>query len=975
MPDSRGSSLVASSAVQPSAKRCSFDLGWRFCASGADYALSGRNLLMVGKRLFRSALHQHADPAQRVVGVAELPPDSGELAALLADPAPEVRMAAAKRCTDLGALDAALATQLDPTVRDVLVSALSALLSKTADSARAIALLESDGCTDEIRAEVARRTQDAARRHGAIAAIREEDALIELALTAEHAETRMAATERVQTPEGLRKLADAASNKDRGVTRVARSKIDAIAIDDARAAEADTIAVELETLVAQPGPILSRVVELNRRWQALNLSNDPARLARCEAARQTLQARLDREQLEQQARARFEHRLDQWLLREDPPATADTWAAVLGELAALREEGRKYADTLVLSRLDDASQRIEKWVQELQVFAEAEALVIEAEQLSAGTSIDDAQLPQRWQALDRTIRTPALTRRFEAALIVVEQRRLKQVQAAEQETQSARQQVHTLLHIAEQALVAGQLQAARAAANEIRAHRGGAGMLPKPTVQRLSRLLQQLTELERWESFGQHQARIRLCERAEAAVSLTLDPPRIAVEVQNLRSEWKALDQQHADVPKPLQERFDRACERAYAPAARYFAQKAALRKQAREQREQFIATTAAQAQKLLAEPLDFGAIAGWIRDTDRRWRDGELGSLEPKAWKRLDEELNAVLVPLRDALSAARDVAKARRVELIDEVTALAARARQRDAPARVKEIQAKWQAQTKEFKLTPPDERALWERFRAACNAVFQARDAKRKQDDDRKQEAHQALENICAQLEQLVQATGDDQQTRRRLRDLQEQWTRQTRAPNPAPRSLETRFAKAKTAAEGALSARIRAREAAVWQTLLAKERLCEELDRVLYSRERSAEVAQVVTTQWATLPTLPPVWEKAMLARRDAASHALDDLGAAKKYVSQIEHGIESRREVLLEIELLLGLECPPELQAQRLALQVKHLRDRFQSAGTIGPNTAAERLLAWCSEPGVVEARDRERCERVFLAIERVRRSN
>ena len=38
-------------------------------------------------------------------------------------------------------------------------------------------------------------------------------------------------------------------------------------------------------------------------------------------------------------------------------------------------------------------------------------------------------------------------------------------------------------------------------------------------------------------------------------------------------------------------ERFDRACAKAYAPAARYFAQQAALQKEARRQREEFIAT------------------------------------------------------------------------------------------------------------------------------------------------------------------------------------------------------------------------------------------------------------------------------------------------------------------------------------------------------------------------------------------------
>jgi hypothetical protein len=48
--------------------------------------------------------------------------------------------------------------------------------------------------------------------------------------------------------------------------------------------------------------------------------------------------------------------------------------------------------------------------------------------------------------------------------------------------------------------------------------------------------------------------------------------------------------------------------------------------------------------------------------------------------------------------------------------------------------------------------------------------------------------------------------------------------------------------------------------------------------------------------------------------------------------------------------------------------VKQLRERFQGAAIAG--TAGERLLAWCAEPGVADARDRQRCERVFSAMER-----
>src|SRR6185295_10786431 len=243
--------------------------------------------------------------------------------------------------------------------------------------------------------------------------------------------------------------------------------------------------------------------------------------------------------------------------------------------------------------------------------------------------------------------------RFEAALIVIEQRRLAQIQAAQQLAGAARQHVHTLLHTAEQALAAGQLQAARTATDEIRGAKAAAGVLPKPTIQRLGRLVQQLTELERWESFGQRQARIQLCERAEALATATMEASKLAIEVQKLRSEWKVLDEQHAGVPKSVWERFDGACERAYAPAARHFAEMAAQRKEARRKREEFIAAAAAHVLTLLVEPRDLRAIERWLRETDKGWREGDLGSVEPGAWKKLDARLKAALLPLRDALSA----------------------------------------------------------------------------------------------------------------------------------------------------------------------------------------------------------------------------------------------------------------------------------------------------------------------------------
>ncbi len=927
---------------------------------------------MITNLFSNSALHEHAEPAQRILGAAQLAPDSEELARLLtADPAPEVRVAAAQRCADLAILAAVWDKETDPAVRVALASALGNALAETRDSAGARALLNADHCTDAIRAEVARRTQDAERRRIAIAGIRGEDPLIELALAAGHAETRMAAAERVVSPDGLRKLAAAAKNKDHGVARLARQRIDAIEERIDQKIEADAILAQLEALATRPGPILTAVVELNRRWEALDMSSDTERLARCDAARQAVLARFEREQEEQRARARFERRLREWIMALGPPAAPDALAGLRTELAALRDDAQVYGDGAALSRLDEAEQRIALWEQERLALAAAEALVVEAEQLAASTSVDHAQLPQRWQALDPAIRTPDLTRRLEAALTVVEQRRVALVRAAQQEASALRQRIHDLLHGAEQALAAGQLRVARAAADEIRTLKAGAGPLPKPTLQRLGRLAQELVELERWEAFGQQGARVQLCERAEALATQATDAPQLALEVQKLRNEWKALDQQYAGVPKALWKRFDSACEKAYAPAAKHFAEQAALRKQARKQRDDFIAVAAAHAPTLLGEPRDWRAIEHWLRDTEQAWRDGDLGSVEPKSWKKFDTQFKAALAPLRDALAAARDQAKAGRQVLIDEATALVSKATERDTLSQVRAIQARWQEQAKALALERRDERALWEQFRAACDAVFNARDAKRKAEDGRKHEHRRALEDICAQLEQLARAADqDDQAVRRILRDQQEQWKRQAGGSDPALRGIETRFKAAKTTVEAALSARVRSREGAVWQTLAAKERLCEELDDLVRSGVDSAAVTtQSASTQerWAGLPALPVAWEQKMTARRDAALRALSETAATSDYVVRIERGVESRRESLLELELLLGLDSPAEFQAQRLALQLKQLRERFKGAPTVTADAAGERLVTWCAQPGVADAGDRQRCERVFTA--------
>jgi len=70
--------------------------------------------------------------------------------------------------------------------------------------------------------------------------------------------------------------------------------------------------------------------------------------------------------------------------------------------------------------------------------------------------------------------------------------------------------------------------------------------------------------------------------------------------------------------------------------------------------------------------------------------------------------------------------------------------------------------------------------------------------------------------------------------------------------------------------------------------------------------------------------------------------------------------------------MLGLPSPPDLQKERLAVQVRELRDRFKRTAAGGALTGADVLLRWAALPGVADARDRQRIEAIVARLERQR---
>jgi hypothetical protein len=150
------------------------------------------------------------------------------------------------------------------------------------------------------------------------------------------------------------------------------------------------------------------------------------------------------------------------------------------------------------------------------------------------------------------------------------------------------------------------------------------------------------------------------------------------------------------------------------------------------------------------------------------------------------------------------------------------------------------------------------------------------------------------------------------------------------------------------------------------------LCEQLDTIAGNEaEPDVAVAESVRERWSALPPLPAEWEKKLTERRDGALAALSDVDARYYYGERIKETAADRSDTLMELELMLGIPTPPDLQQQRLAVQVKQIRDRFKRSAS-GVEGAQQLLLRWCTLPGVVDARDRKRCEAIVARMQRRR---
>jgi DNA repair protein SbcC/Rad50 len=486
---------------------------------------------------------------------------------------------------------------------------------------------------------------------------------------------------------------------------------------------------------------------------------------------------------------------------------------------------------------------------------------------------------------------------------------------------------------------------------------------------RLRALSPRLKELQHWRRWGANQHRTALCEAMEALRDQDLPLAAVAERLHVLQADWKGLDPSGAPANRALWNRFQQAREAVYERCRPYLEAEAAEREANRAARE----AVCRQLEDFLARVdwtrVDWRRVMHAERETRQAW--ASIGPTDDRQRRPLDRRFHRAIKELDQRLETERARNQAFKQGLIDRVRGLAEGADLDAAIEETKGLQRQWHT-------TVParqrEENRLWQEFRAACDAVFERRAALHQAHRAELDANLRSREALCEEAEALIREPGDARSLAAALRDLEHRWHDAESLPLPRQASgfLSRRWQQACEQLR-TLGQQLEAQERRGALDLLGhRAALCESVERqVLGLGEPGSEIdLEGARRTWSELPPLPdPALQGIMTARLDRALEAVGHPEVLAALREGLDANQEVRRRLCLELEIAAGVESPPELNQERLRLQVERLAERMAEGEGDRLKGVPELLADWyrCG-PAPADPRLDERVGRVLANL-------
>jgi hypothetical protein len=815
----------------------------------------------------------------------------------------------------------------------------------------------------------------------------DEAAAVEFILQCEFSELRLSAAEVVHSPELLERVHTAMRNTDRRVAKLMQSRLDAHRHREAEHRRAQAAVEQAESLLKDALLTPNHVAELDRRWSVISA---PELDAAFQTARAALAQRLEAQVALQRAMIDRVAALRQLGGAGLPAAELGQRLDALAQEQdeALRSPEHPSLPRALAAEFAAAMERLRAGlqVQEAgQAALAARAAFIDAQQAKPVAELNAETLRREWKALPHLAQdeqSAELQRRFDALLAAVPQpepRKPKEPREPKPAHEGARtaakegtkdnkprgadQHFIDTMDAMEAALQQGSLGAAADHDKMLKDAREKGMRLTPAQSDRLAHLRAELKRLSDWARWGGNVSREELIKTVEALPTQNLAMSELAKKVGSMRDRWKALDSLSGAAPKSLWERFDAACTAAYAPAAAHFRHLSDERHANAARGQALVDEAQAEIARLRDGSAEWKHVAGTVQRLRLAW--SHLGAIDRKEKKRLDTLFTDALNVLQGPLEEQRKAEMSEREAIIEEAAAIDPH--DRHAIDTMRALQQRWQEHARALPLERKSEQALWQRFRAVCDDVFQRRKETMHEADIERRAHEAAKEAISARLEAAA-ADVTPATVGKLLREAQAEW----QAIGPVPRAHEARVEKRYHAAVALVQqhADQAKRAAGVAQAgmLRDKLRLVQELEQAVAADSNGDTDWDA---RWSALPPFDADMERTLRARFDAALAALR--GSAEQraaYARTLEENRGKLLNELLRLEIGAGIDSGPEFARERLKLQVEVLQSSLKSGhgGRGAKDGATAQLRDVCALPALVDARTASRIEQLALRV-------
>jgi len=896
---------------------------------------------------------QHHDPEVRKAAIDQLDDQAVLIELVNTDPDPDVRAHALSRVTDGNILEELAATLPQPLQQQARSQRLQQLLP---DAGQLPSIQD-----DTLLIRIASLTDDPELIAASIAQVSNGDVRMEIAGNHPMAKVRLCAVQGIKEIDLLQQLLHQAKHKDKAVYRYCKEQVDKHHSAERAEAELQSgirqlmeSAAELSRSVDSP-EYKGRYQSLNQRWLPLKESANPEQHEHIQSALDICAGRLaeisetqaaeeEEQALIAGAKQAFPELIEELeeLDRSDaaPQDTTairevsetlngieDRWLAASRHAQASSKQTKACKNHLnhwramlqTSQRLLDRNSQLEKHFDDSKHVDRLDYLALHRQQKNIEKLISKHPWPESHSSI-----TPLPIRQLQESLD-----RLKEQQAELKKSEKKNlERLQSAFEELRNELESNHFKNADRAYNKVKHVLRKLGPDHQQHFQHeLRPLVARLSEIHDWQGFAIEPKKIELCSNMRALVGSGEEPDILAGKIKALQDEWKKLGALSPRRDQALWKQFKAAADEAYEPCKEAFAEQAALRKQNFKQRMQLVAQLFDYEKNMNwpdpADPDPDSAGPDWklVQKTLDTAREAfkNIKPVDRKAERKSQKKLRAVCDRIYAHIKQEYERNINRKQELISRAQGFAELEDLQQAIDQAKRIQREW----KEVGMTPIRvDRQMWKEFRAACDAVFARLDEQREQHKAEMSVQIEQAESLVEQARSLLDSNDDKQRLhlKRDLSELQATF-REIELPRSIQQQLRKRLSDMEREARSVVIEIRKRQEQQRWQCLLDRMKACAQKT---LEEEKAAGL-----------------WQQ------DGEIPKLIDAAALEAFWQQGPGDIEEPKlqQACIALEILIGIESPPEDKDARMAYQMKRLVEGMGG----GQTDSAQQLLDMINE--------------------------